>query len=68
MKPTEQTSEIDTEEPSNPGTGQELSPELQKLRELLQGDMEKMLIKPLEKRIIKLEKSHRQLESTLEKH
>ena len=34
----------------------ELSPELQQLRELLQGDMECLLIKPLEARVEKLEK------------
>ena len=40
----------------------ELSPELQCLRELIRGDMERLMIKPLLDRMTKLEESHEKLE------
>ena len=62
-----QTSDEATTKDNNISTpvlinGTELSPELQKLRELLKSDMEEMMIKPLRDRMTTLEKSQELLE------
>ena len=52
------------QKPSQDKEEQELSPELQKLRELLKSDMKQVLIKPLEDRMSVLEESQKQFEIT----